>query len=64
VFGASGDLAKKKIYPTLWALFKENLLPADTTIIGYARSNLSVQNIREKCSPYLKVCNNIQHNIT
>ena len=24
VFGASGDLAKKKIYPTLWALFKEN----------------------------------------
>ena len=27
VFGASGDLAKKKIYPTLWALFRDKLLP-------------------------------------
>ena len=27
VFGASGDLATKKIYPTLWALFRDNLLP-------------------------------------
>ena len=37
VFGASGDLAKKKIYPTLWSLFKEGLLPKNTTIVGYAR---------------------------
>ena len=27
VFGASGDLAKKKIYPTLWALFRDGLMP-------------------------------------
>ena len=27
VMGASGDLAKKKIYPTLWALFRDNLMP-------------------------------------
>jgi len=55
VFGASGDLAKKKIYPTLWALFKEKLLPADTQIVGYARSKLSVDAIREKCKPWFKV---------
>ena len=27
VFGASGDLARKKIYPTLWALFRDKLMP-------------------------------------
>ena len=27
VFGASGDLARKKIYPTLWALFRDSLMP-------------------------------------
>ena len=27
VFGASGDLAKKKIYPTLWALYRDGLIP-------------------------------------
>ena len=55
VFGASGDLAKKKIYPTLWALFKERLMPKQTRIVGYARSKISVEGIREKCKPWLKV---------
>ena len=55
VFGASGDLAKKKIYPTLWALFKENLLPSGTQIVGYARSKISVDDIKQKCQPWFKV---------
>uniref|UniRef100_A0A183CTM1 Glucose-6-phosphate 1-dehydrogenase n=1 Tax=Globodera pallida TaxID=36090 RepID=A0A183CTM1_GLOPA len=46
VFGASGDLAKKKIYPTLWWLFRDGLLPRDTHIIGYARSKLSFDKLR------------------
>ncbi|XP_051162043.1 glucose-6-phosphate 1-dehydrogenase isoform X2 [Leptopilina boulardi] len=53
--GASGDLAKKKIYPTLWWLFRDNLLPKTTTFFGYARSNLTVQDLREKCEKYMKV---------
>ncbi|XP_066598128.1 glucose-6-phosphate 1-dehydrogenase [Prorops nasuta] len=53
--GASGDLAKKKIYPTLWWLFRDNLLPKTTTFFGYARSNLTLEELREKCSPYMKV---------
>ena len=55
VFGASGDLAKKKIYPTLWYLFRDKLLPPKTSIVGYARSKLSVPEIREKCKPWFKV---------
>lgn len=54
VFGASGDLAQKKIYPTLWALFRDRLLPKDTYIFGYARSKLSVTQIREKCAGTVK----------
>jgi glucose-6-phosphate 1-dehydrogenase len=54
-FSQQGDLAKKKIYPTLWWLFRDNLLPQATTFIGYARSDLSVQALRAICEPYMKV---------
>lgn len=54
-FGASGDLAKKKIYPTLWWLYRDNLLPVKTIFFGYARSKMSVEQLREKCDPYMKV---------
>lgn len=50
-----GDLAKKKIYPTLWWLYRDNLLPKRTIFFGYARSTLTVREIREKCTPYMKV---------
>ncbi|EEC13253.1 glucose 6-phosphate dehydrogenase, putative, partial [Ixodes scapularis] len=55
VLGASGDLAKKKIYPTLWALFRDGLLPPKTKFVGYARSNMTVESLSEKIEPYLKV---------
>lgn len=50
VMGASGDLARKKIYPTLWALFRDKLIPEGTSIFGYARSKLTVAEIRGKCA--------------
>ncbi|KAG5890106.1 hypothetical protein JTB14_005241 [Gonioctena quinquepunctata] len=53
--GASGDLARKKIYPTLWWLFRDNLLPVNTVFFGYARSKTSINEIREKCHSYMKV---------
>ncbi|XP_072102259.1 glucose-6-phosphate 1-dehydrogenase isoform X1 [Mobula birostris] len=54
VLGASGDLAKKKIYPTLWWLFRDGLLPEDTHVVGFARSALTMQNLRDQVQPYLK----------
>uniref|UniRef100_A0A8W4F7W3 glucose-6-phosphate dehydrogenase (NADP(+)) n=1 Tax=Sus scrofa TaxID=9823 RepID=A0A8W4F7W3_PIG len=54
IMGASGDLAKKKIYPTLWWLFRDGLLPEDTYIVGYARSRLSVADIRRQSEPFFK----------
>ncbi|CAL4123030.1 unnamed protein product, partial [Meganyctiphanes norvegica] len=55
VMGASGDLAKKKIYPTLWWLYRDQLVPKNTVFVGYARSGLTVPQIREKCDQYMKL---------
>ncbi|ORX53661.1 glucose-6-phosphate dehydrogenase [Hesseltinella vesiculosa] len=53
VFGASGDLAKKKTFPALYRLFKNARLPVSTKIIGYARSHLEDQAFHEKVVGYL-----------
>ncbi|XP_050412053.1 glucose-6-phosphate 1-dehydrogenase isoform X2 [Patella vulgata] len=55
ILGASGDLAKKKIYPTLWWLYRDGLLPKKTSFIGYARSKMTVADIRNKTEPFMKV---------
>ncbi len=39
VFGASGDLAKKKILPALYNLSRDGLLPERTAVVGYALSD-------------------------
>lgn len=48
VFGASGHLAKTKTYPALFELYKLGTLPDHTVIIGYARSNLTNEALRER----------------
>lgn len=47
VFGASGDLAKKKIFPALYALYMQNLLPENFLIYGFARTNMTLFEFRE-----------------
>ena len=54
VLGCSGDLAKKKTYPALFALFIHNHLPPRTTILGYARSNMDNDSLRAQLRGYLK----------
>ncbi|KAL3314858.1 glucose-6-phosphate 1-dehydrogenase [Cichlidogyrus casuarinus] len=58
VFGASGDLARKKIYPTLWWLYRDNLLPQKIHFVGYARTAMTIQELSAKCSPYMKISDN------
>jgi glucose-6-phosphate 1-dehydrogenase len=50
VIGGSGDLAKKKIFPSLFALFYENCLPANFIVFGYARTQMSNQEFRDMIS--------------
>ncbi|KAH3686381.1 hypothetical protein WICPIJ_002634 [Wickerhamomyces pijperi] len=54
VFGASGDLAKKKTFPALFGLFREGHLSSNIKIYGYARSHLSIEDLRTRIKSYLK----------
>ena len=41
IFGASGDLTRRKLVPALHSLTCERLLPPESRVIGVARSPLS-----------------------
>jgi glucose-6-phosphate 1-dehydrogenase len=46
VFGATGDLAKKKILPALYNLAREGLLPERHVIIGFGRTEWDDESFR------------------
>jgi glucose-6-phosphate 1-dehydrogenase len=50
IFGAAGDLTKRKLIPALYNLAKENLLSKDFAIVGVARAPLNTDTFREKIS--------------
>lgn len=54
VVGASGDLAKKKTYPSLFDLYLAGYLPEHVIIVGYARSAKSDADFRAQIAPFLK----------
>jgi len=55
VLGASGDLAKKKTFPSLFSLYREGLLPAHTRIFGFARHAMDNNKFREHICQFIKV---------
>lgn len=46
IFGANGDLSKRKLLPGLYHLFLEGLMPEEFRIIGNARSQVSDDEFR------------------
>jgi glucose-6-phosphate 1-dehydrogenase len=48
IFGASGDLTKRKLIPALYNLALEKRLPERFAVVGYARSEMSHDAFREK----------------
>jgi len=55
VLGASGDLAKKKTFPALFGLFRQNgFLPRDVKIVGYARTKMDKTEYHKRVTSYLK----------
>ncbi len=47
IFGASGDLTRRKLLPAFYHLFLEGLLPKGFAILGYARTQLSDDEFRQ-----------------
>ena len=48
LFGATGDLAKRKIFPALYNLYVDQKLPQSISIIGLGRGDLSHTDFQEK----------------
>ena len=48
IFGASGDLTRRKIFPALYALAYRRLLPERFAVVGTARSEWTDDELRER----------------
>ena len=48
IFGASGDLAFRKLIPALWSLYAARTLPEPFTIVGTGRTEMSDQAFRDR----------------
>ncbi|KAK1369743.1 Glucose-6-phosphate 1-dehydrogenase [Heracleum sosnowskyi] len=65
VLGASGDLAKKKTFPALFNLFRRGfLLSHEVYIFGYARTNISDDDLRDRIRGYLTLDNNAAQDVS
>ncbi|MDD4756758.1 MAG: glucose-6-phosphate dehydrogenase [Prolixibacteraceae bacterium] len=54
IFGASGDLTKRKLIPALFDLFRQKLLPDKFVVLGASRTNFTDNDFREKACEYLE----------
>src|ERR1700746_2980830 len=54
IFGASGDLTRRKLIPALYNLAKAQLLPHEFAVVGLARSPMSSEDYRKKVTEDIK----------
>ena len=54
IFGAAGDLTRRKLIPALYNLAKHNLLSREFAMIGVARNQMSTDEFRAKLAQDLK----------
>ncbi|HPD15241.1 MAG TPA: glucose-6-phosphate dehydrogenase [Planctomycetota bacterium] len=48
IFGASGDLAARKLLPAVYRLFQQRLLPEQFAVVGFARTPMADETFREE----------------
>jgi len=53
LFGAAGDLTKRKLVPSLFNLVKAKLLPDEFAVMGVSVDDLSVETFRKQVSEFL-----------
>ena len=60
IFGASGDLTKRKLIPSLYDLYLQKLLPEKFAVLGASRSKLSDEEFRTRVSEFLPTGNDTE----
>ena len=53
LFGAAGDLTKRKLIPALFNLAKANLLPKDFAVLGVSVDDLTLEQFRTQVTGFL-----------
>jgi glucose-6-phosphate 1-dehydrogenase len=48
IFGASGDLTKRKLIPAVFNLYRQDLLPEEFAVLGVSRTNYNDESFRKK----------------
>jgi glucose-6-phosphate 1-dehydrogenase len=56
IFGASGDLTKRKLIPALFNLRRSGLLPDNFAVLGIARQPLSDEELRQRVDDDIAAC--------
>lgn len=54
IFGATGDLTKRKLFPALYNLAKEDFLPHTFAIVGVGRQEMSSEEFRKQMTDHLR----------
>jgi glucose-6-phosphate 1-dehydrogenase len=54
IFGAAGDLTRRKLIPALYNLATEQLLSREFAVVGLARSQMTTEQFRDKVSQDIK----------
>jgi glucose-6-phosphate 1-dehydrogenase len=49
IFGASGDLAKRKLIPAIYELARQKMLSDQFVLVGYSRSEMTDDAYRQEC---------------
>lgn len=53
IFGASGDLTRRKLIPALYELYRQNLLPGNFAVLGASRTEMTDDEFRKKMYEFL-----------
>lgn len=53
ILGASGDLARTKLIPALFALYSQDLLPHEVHVVGFGRKPMSDEEFRSSITEHL-----------
>jgi glucose-6-phosphate 1-dehydrogenase len=48
IFGATGDLTKRKLFPALYNLARDNFLPSNFAIVGVGRQEMTTDEFRKE----------------
>src|SRR5690349_20564316 len=56
IFGASGDLTRRKLIPALYNLALANLLPPDFSVIGFALTPMDDNTFRSEMQKAVQGC--------